>query len=564
MRAPARIRAALARLAPLTAESRLTILVIVLASTAAGLAEAAVLAIVAGIATAMAANLELVAFHFGPFSVETETARLLALAGGLAVLRLALHLVSVRLPARVAGAVQRRIRAQMFDAFLASEWQRKARDPEGHLQELMGAQTAYAGHAVLQLGNGLAALLGFSTLTLSAFVVSPGVAALVMVIAVSLFIGLRPLSRTVRIHSSEASAALLKQATGVSESVRLAQEVEVLGVRDAERTRVVALVDSLERSYVRTRELGATVPAVYQGAVILLIVAGLAALHVVGPIQMSSLGAVVLLMVRAASYGQQIQTAYQGIGEATPYLDRLADATKDYVDNKRRDGTLPLETVRTIEFRSVSFDYAANRPVLEDVSFSFEAGTAIGITGPSGAGKSTLIQILLRLREPTSGSYLVNDVPAGELLDVAWTERFAYLPQEPHTLSGTAFENIRFFRTRIDGSAVVRAAELAHIHDDLLALPDGYASEIGERQNSLSGGQRQRLCLARALAGSPEVLVLDEPTSNLDHRSESLIRESIGALRGSLTLIVVTHGTALLDLCDHVMVIRGGRVESSG
>ena len=145
----------------------------------------------------------------------------------------------------------------------------------------------------------------------------------------------------------------------------MAEEVQVFGAAEAERARVNALVESLQENFVRTRTLSATVPVLYQSAVILLLVAGSRFLYAIGTNRLAALGAVVLLLVRASAYGQQLQTAYQGLGEALPYLDRLTDAIERYRANAQRPGHRPIDSVRTIEFESVSFAYKPGTPVLQ-------------------------------------------------------------------------------------------------------------------------------------------------------------------------------------------------------
>jgi ABC-type multidrug transport system fused ATPase/permease subunit len=348
----------------------------------------------------------------------------------------------------------------------------------------------------------------------------------------------------------------------VAESVRMAEEVHAFGAAEAERHRMDALVRSFQDRYVRTRTLSATVPVLYQSAVIFLLVAGLGILYALGSGQMAALGAVVLLLVRASAYGQQLQTAYQGLGESLPYLDRMTNAIQSYTGTPTRPGHIRIDALRTIEFRSVSFAYRKDVPVLCDLSFAITAGEAIGVVGPTGAGKSTLLQVLLRLREPSAGAYLINGVPVSDLDDADWHRRVAYLPQEPHLLDGTVAENIRFFRDWIPNEAVERAARLAHIHEDVLSWPDGYDTFIGHRVDAISGGQRQRICLARALAGAPQFLILDEPTSALDPHSERLIQESLDELHGKAAMLVIAHRISTLKVCDRVMVIRRGCLEA--
>ena len=532
------------------------------ASAGAGLAEAGVLALLAFIATTMSKATEPAALRLGPINFQGRTSLLLVVAGVLIAVRLLLQVVVVRLPSHLSGEVQTRLRTQLFSSFLAATWAEKAEEKEGHLQELIGGQSLQAGNAVLYLASSCSAVLMFLTLAISAFVLSAGVAVVVMATAAVLFAGLRPLSRRVRRRSAATSAASVSQASGVAESVRMAEEVQVLGASEAELSRVRELVESLEGHFIRTRTLSGTVPVLYQSAVMLLLVAGLAALYTIGTTRLAALGAVVLLLVRASAYGQQFQTAYQNLGEALPYIDRVTDTIKRYRANEQRPGHRRIESIRSIEFESVSFAYKASVPVLRGVGFCIAAGEAIGVVGPSGAGKSTLVQLLLRLREPGAGRYSVNGIPASHIEDIAWHHKVAYLPQEPHLFHGTVADNIRFHRDWVEEDAIVRAARLAHINDDITSWSGGYQTVIGERADAVSGGQRQRLCLARALAGTPEFLILDEPTSSLDAQSEHLIQESLEGLRGNLTLLVVAHRLTTLSLCDRVMVIRGGRLEA--
>jgi ABC-type multidrug transport system fused ATPase/permease subunit len=133
------------------------------------------------------------------------------------------------------------------------------------------------------------------------------------------------------------------------------------------------------------------------------------------------------------------------------------------------------------------------------------------------------------------------------------------VPQEPRLLHATVTENIRFDRD-LDQAAIERAARLAHIHDEIMSWEKGYETVVGPRADAVSGGQQQRLCLARALAATPEVLVLDEPTSALDPKSEARIQESLTDLKEGLTLFIIAHRMSTLDICDRVMVVIGGQL----
>jgi ABC-type multidrug transport system fused ATPase/permease subunit len=244
-----------------------------------------------------------------------------------------------------------------------------------------------------------------------------------------------------------------------------------------------------------------------------------------------------------------------------PYLERAQDAQRLYEASLPSRGTRQLKTLQRLNFEHVSYAYKPGRPVLSDIGFEVAAGETIGVIGPSGAGKSTLIQILLRLRPPDEGRYLLNGVPAEEFSDTDWHRLVAYVPQEGRLLHGSVAENIRFFRD-LDDAAVEHAARLAGIHDDIISWPADYDTVIGPRADAVSGGQQQRICLARALAAEPQLLILDEPTSALDPRSELFIQESLAALDDDLTLFIIAHRMSTLAICERVMVIVDGRLDA--
>jgi ATP-binding cassette, subfamily B, bacterial len=291
-----------------------------------------------------------------------------------------------------------------------------------------------------------------------------------------------------------------------------------------------------------------------------LVISGLSVLYALGGENLGALGAIVLLLVRALSYGQQLQSSYQRLNEVTPFLDRILKEVARYDDNAVESGSQSVPARRDITFDRVSFAYNPSESVLHEVSFRVDAGEAVGVVGLSGAGKSTLVQLLLRLREPDSGVFRVGSTDVRQIARDDWQRRVAYVSQEPRLLGGTVTENIRYLREHIDGDAIEIAAKMAHIHEEVLSWPGGYDHRVGQRLDAVSGGQRQRLCLARALVGKPEILVLDEPTSALDPHSEAAIQQSLEELRGAVTMFIVAHRMSTLSTCDRIMVIEAGGI----
>ena len=542
-------------------DQRRALVILAVASVLTGLAESGVLAILAQAATALVNGTSRVQISFGPINLHDKLGLLFAVGLALAFVRLGLQGVISVVPARMASHTQQRLRQDLFGAFMAASWAEQARDREGHLQELMTNQVAQATQSTVQAATIVVVGLAFAVMVLSALVLNAIAALFVLVASAALSAGLRPLSRLGSQRSRALSRASLQYAGGMNEAVRLAEETHVFGTGAAERDQADALLADVTSAYYHTNLLGRLVPGIYQSLIYLLVMSALAGLYFAGVGPVASLGAVVLLLVRAGAYGQQGQGAYQTLRQSLPYIERLQEAETRYAVSNPPAGSERLQRVNLLTFQNVCFAYESDRPVLSEINFEVSGGETVGIVGPSGTGKSTLVQILLGLRDPDSGQYLVNGVPAARYRRADWHTRVAYVPQEPRLLHASVAENVRFFRS-IDDAAVERATRLAGIHNDVVTWRDGYDTIIGPRADAISGGQQQRICLARALAADPQLLVLDEPTSALDPDAESRIQESLVGLTGKLTIFIVAHRMSTLDICARVMVIVDGRLEA--
>jgi ATP-binding cassette subfamily B protein len=547
------------RLNALLGDRRRTVFALAICSMASGFAEAGILALVAQIAATVVKGSKHAHASVAGFQLDAPISTLFIFAFAFTFLRIALQAPLSILPARIAAGVQARLRRELFDAFSRASWGVQSSDREGHLQETMTSQVLQATGGAMQATNLVISAFTFLVLMASALALNVVAALAVLGAAVILFALLRPLNVIGARRASELSRAQLAYAGGISEAGRLAEETQVFGVGAAQRHRLDGFIGTAQELFFRTQLVGRLAPSIYQSAIYLILVGGLAALYTGGSAKFASLGAVVLLIVRAGSYGQQVQGAYQGLRQSLPFIERLQDAAKRYRDSSPLDGGAPLASVQSVAFDQVSFAYRDSRPVLSGISFEVARGEAVGIIGPSGAGKSTLIQLLLQLRIPDAGRYLVNGVPVEQFKRDDWHRLVAYVPQEPRLIHASVAENIRYLRD-LDDEAVERAGRLARIHEEIVSWPEGYQTIVGPRADAVSGGQQQRICLARSLAARPEVLVLDEPTSALDPHSETLIQESLSGLRHELTLFIIAHRMSTLDICDRVMVIVDGRL----
>ncbi|MEV8592466.1 ATP-binding cassette domain-containing protein [Streptomyces sp. NPDC052012] len=218
-----------------------------------------------------------------------------------------------------------------------------------------------------------------------------------------------------------------------------------------------------------------------------------------------------------------------------------------------------------LRFHDVRFTYdGAPAPALDGVSFTAQPGRTTAIVGPSGAGKSTLLALLLRHHDPQEGGITLDGRPTTEYALDSLRQGIAVVSQETYLFHATIADNLRLARPDATDDDLTRAARVAGVHDEIAALPDGYATVLGERGATLSGGQRQRLALARALLADAPVLVLDEATSAVDERREAdIVRELLDAASGR-TVLVVAHRLAAVRHADRIVVLDRGRVDAVG
>ena len=541
--------------------TRTTILVVL--SVIAGLVEAALLALIASIATGLSQGRHHIDVDLGPGTLNSSLQVAFLVGVGLALVRGALQIELAYLPARMSADAMVDLRRRLFDSFVGASWPAKANERDGQFQSLMNMHITNTYQAITMLASGITAALMFCTLLVSAFVLSLTAALVLSLSSAVLFVSLRPLSARLRRSAKALSTENIEYSKGVQEVVLMAEETEVFGASPTYRTSFYKLISHVRAPLLRTRFLSGAVPALYQSLALLVVVLALIAVSFVDASKIAALGAVVLLLLRSLTYGQQVQTALTGLDERIPFMDRLAQAMDHYDANPQQDGTEDLPDIRTLGMSGVSYGYpGAGRTVLHGLTFEAHRGETLGIVGPSGAGKSSIVQLVLRLRDPDDGEVVVNGRDARTIRRSEWQRAVAYVPQNPQIIWGTVSDNIRFYRPDLSDEAIEQAARRAQIHDEIMSWPAGYQTVIGQRAAAVSGGQRQRICLARALAADPQVLILDEPTSALDVRSEEKVQESIRGLRGDVLVLLVAHRLSTLAVCDRVMVVVNGRIEA--
>ena len=251
----------------------------------------------------------------------------------------------------------------------------------------------------------------------------------------------------------------------------------------------------------------------------------------------------------------QLQSALAGAERAFAVLDEVPEV-RDKADAR----ALPRAN-GDVEFRHASFAYGSEPPVLRDVTLRVPAGARVGIVGPTGAGKTTLLALLTRFYDPDDGQILIDGVDLRDLKLVDLRHQFAIVHQDAVLFSASISENILYGRPSATQADVEAAARAANAHDFVVQLPDGYDTLVGERGMRLSGGERQRIALARAFLKDAPLLLLDEPTSAVDARTEAVILEALSRLMVGRTTFMITHRLSALQGCDVVFEVAGGRLK---
>jgi ABC-type multidrug transport system fused ATPase/permease subunit len=292
----------------------------------------------------------------------------------------------------------------------------------------------------------------------------------------------------------------------------------------------------------------------------------MAALHVLSG-QLTIGGMLVILAYVSDIHGpiEEIGATLAGVQHSVASAERAMDVLDTVPEVRDRPGAKALERVAgAVSFQDVCFAYDPEHPVLHRVSFSAEPGEVVAIVGPTGAGKTTLASLLIRFYDPGAGRIVLDGHDLRDLAVQTLRRNIALVLQEPILFSGNIRDNIAYGRPGAALEEVVAAAKGANAHDFIMALPDGYDSQVGERGVRLSGGERQRLCVARAFLMDAPVLILDEPTSSIDSRTELVIIEALDRLMVGRTTFIIAHRLSTVRRADQILVLDEGHVMERG
>jgi ATP-binding cassette subfamily B protein len=296
------------------------------------------------------------------------------------------------------------------------------------------------------------------------------------------------------------------------------------------------------------------------------VVMGIGVWHVQsGTLTQGGLAQIIIYLMMLYKPLENIGLKFGILQQALASANRAFALLEESPDVVEKPDARAVDTVRgEVEFAGVEFDYGEGHRVLHELSFRAAAGSKVGISGHTGSGKTTLISLLMRFYDPSSGVIRLDGVDLRDYRLDDLRRQFAIVLQDTVLFSGTIAENIAYGKPDANRSEIVEAATLANADEFIRRLPEGYDSEVGERGMRLSGGERQRIALARAFLRDAAILILDEPTSAVDVKTESLVMEAIERLMQGRTTFMISHRPNTLDACDVRLVLDRGRLVSAG
>ncbi|MCJ2084127.1 ABC transporter transmembrane domain-containing protein [Methylobacterium sp. J-090] len=402
-------------------------------------------------------------------------------------------------------------------------------------------------------------------------ITSPKLSILVLVAIPLIVFPLILSGRGVRRRSRAAQDRLADASAYASEAVGAIRTMQAFGMGRAAAAR---FAEASENAYGAARD-SIRARALLTGVAIFLISASVVGVMwygaqgvLAGTMTAGQLSQFVLYAVFGASALGQLSEVYGELAQAAGAAERLGEilAAEPAIRAPADPVALPAPPRGAVAFEAVRFLYPTRpeHPSLDGISFTIAPGERVALVGPSGAGKTTVLQLLLRFYDPQSGTIRVDGVDIARADPDAVRTRLSLVPQDPTVFSGSVLENIRYGQPDATEAQVQRAAELAHADGFIRALPQGYATTVGERGVTLSGGQRQRVAIARAILKDAPILLLDEATSALDAESERAVQTALDTLMRGRTTLVIAHRLATIRAADRILVLDGGKIVESG
>lgn len=529
-----------------------------------GLAEGAGIATllpVLNMATGTAAGNDPISRFFRIVGVEPTLGILLATIVLAIALKAGFRWLAMRQVGYTLARVGRDLRRRLIQALMSARWSCFTNHPAGYFPNAVSTESYRAALAYGRSCSALAYVVQALVFTGLILAISWVVALFALLVGMAVTLILGRFVRTSRTAGGTQTVVMRSLIARLTDALQGIKSIKAMGRERHFLPMLEEEVEELKRAEQQQVMARESLRAFQEPIIVLIIAVGLFVALQWGQIPTSGLLVMAFLFSRLTGRVHMIQQEYQGmaVGESAFWslhrIATLAEAARETGFGDRDPPPLREE----LRLSDVSFSYGTHR-VLRDVSLCVPAGSFAAIVGPSGAGKTTIVDIIAGLYRPDSGEVWIDGVPLGEIDLARWRRTIGYVPQETLLFHDTVYRNVTLGNDGLDRADVERALKDADAWSFVETLSDGMDSPIGERGLALSGGQRQRIAIARAVVGRPRLLILDEATTALDPRTEEAICDTLARLRGQVTILSISHQTAMRRVADIVYELEGGAV----
>ncbi len=352
----------------------------------------------------------------------------------------------------------------------------------------------------------------------------------------------------------------------VTERFNLLRLIKTSSTEDLEHDRFGNITGQFRDAHVRYSVNGVSIEILFQSIIFLLAVMILFVSIEYFQLPLALLLVFIFILVRITAPLRDLNTRRHELARELASFEKVEQVTRDVkaAQNIRSGTKIFSELEREIELRHISYSYDKITPVLKNINLTIHKNEMVALVGASGGGKSTLVDLIIRLIDPDQGEILLDGINLKEFDLSSYRSRIGVVTQETFIFNDTVLNNICYGSDRISSPEAVEAAKIAHAHDFIAELKDGYDTVLGDRGVKLSGGQKQRIALARAIYKNPDILILDEATSALDSESEKVIQRSIAAIKKDYTIIAIAHRLSTIENADTIVVVENGEIKELG
>jgi len=469
-----------------------------------------------------------------------------------------LLLVANRYIGYTAAQIATDLRLDMLRKMLSSRWEYYLHQPIGRFTNGLATESSRAAKAFISGTTLIATLIQAIIYTTVALLVSWTATIGALAIGAVILGMLHFLVRMARKAGKNQTKLLFSLITRLTDTMQSIKPLKAMARENLVDTVLEAETAKLNRALQKQVLSSAIMESAQELIFVITIALGMFFALVHWNIPFTTVMVLVILLGRALNQMGSVQKHYQKLMiNESAYWSLQKTITQAEQAREDLDGGIPAQLNTGIRLSNVSFAYNERR-ILNNLSLEIPSGSLTTIIGPSGSGKTTLIDIIIALLRPQHGEVFLDDTPMVNIDKRDWRQKIGYVPQENLLLHDTVLHNVTLGDPTLDESDAEYALRASGAWDFVSAMPEGMSSTAGERGTKLSGGQRQRIMIARALAHRPKLLILDEATSALDPASEAAICKTLQKLRGKLTILAISHQTALVDSADRVYKLENG------